>query len=55
MISVEKVFNSSSYDEEMKYWNAVMPELEEYMQSWNLAMLESPLLYNIYNITSRVL
>lgn len=30
------------YDEEMKYWNAVMPELEEYMQSWNLAMLESP-------------
>lgn len=30
------------YDEEMKFWSAVMPELEEYTQSWNLAMLENP-------------
>ena len=29
------------YDEEMKFWNAVMPEVEEYIQGWNGAMLES--------------
>ena len=30
------------YDGEMKFWNAAMPELEEYEQAWKLAMLESP-------------
>ncbi len=29
------------YDNEQKFWNAVMPELEEYMQKWSLAMLQS--------------
>ena len=30
------------YDEEMKFWNATMPELQEYSQQWTMAMLESP-------------
>ena len=30
------------YDEEQKFWSATLPELEEYLQAWNLAMLESP-------------
>jgi len=30
------------YDEETRFWNRAMPELEEYMQQWTLAMLESP-------------
>ena len=30
------------YDEEMKFWNAAMPELQEYEQAWTQAMLESP-------------
>ena len=30
------------YDGEMSFWNAAMPELEEYEQAWKLAMLESP-------------
>lgn len=30
------------YDEEMRYWNTIGPELQEYMQGWTLAMLESP-------------
>ena len=30
------------YDEERKFWSAAMPELEEYLQTWNLTMLESP-------------
>lgn len=30
------------YDAEMKVWYAVIPEIEEYMQKWNLAMLDSP-------------
>ena len=30
------------YDEEMNFWNAALPELEEYEQAWKLAMLESP-------------
>ena len=30
------------YDEEMKFWNATLPELQEYSQQWTLAMLESP-------------
>ena len=29
------------YDGEMKFWNAAMPELQEYQQAWTLAMLES--------------
>ena len=29
------------YDGEMKYWNRVYPELQEYMQAWNQAMLDS--------------
>ncbi len=32
----------SFYDEEMKFWNAVSPELQEYDQLWTAAMLESP-------------
>ena len=28
------------YDAEMKFWNAAMPELEEYAQNWTMAMLE---------------
>lgn len=28
------------YDGEMKFWNAAMPELQEYEQAWTLAMLE---------------
>lgn len=30
------------YDGEMKFWSAMGPELEEYLQSWNRTMLESP-------------
>lgn len=30
------------YDNEMKFWDASMPELSEYLQTWTLAMLESP-------------
>jgi len=30
------------YDNESKFWDAAAPELEEYMQKWTLAMLESP-------------
>ena len=30
------------YDGEMKFWNAAMPELQEYEQAWTMAMLESP-------------
>ena len=30
------------YDGEVKFWNAAGPELEEYSQAWNLAMLNSP-------------
>ena len=30
------------YDEEVKFWSGAMPELEEDMQAWNVAMLESP-------------
>ena len=30
------------YDGEVKFWNAASPELEEYYQAWNVAMLESP-------------
>ena len=30
------------YDGEMNFWNAALPELEEYGQAWNVAMLESP-------------
>ena len=30
------------YDGEMNFWNAAMPELQEYEQAWKLAMLESP-------------
>ena len=30
------------YDGEMKFWNAAMPELQEYQQAWTMAMLESP-------------
>lgn len=29
------------YDGEMSFWNAALPELEEYGQAWNVAMLES--------------
>ena len=30
------------YDEEMKFWNAVMPELQAYQQQWTMALLASP-------------
>lgn len=30
------------YDEEMKFFNGVLPELEEYEQTWTMALLESP-------------
>lgn len=30
------------YNSEEQLWNAVEPELEEYIQSWTLALLESP-------------
>lgn len=30
------------YDEEKKYWDRITPELEEYLQNWTKAMLESP-------------
>ena len=30
------------YDGEMNFWNAAIPELEEYEQAWKLAMLGSP-------------
>lgn len=29
------------YDAEMQFWNEAMPELEEYMQAWTSAMLDS--------------
>ncbi|MGM9537967.1 MAG: M3 family oligoendopeptidase [Candidatus Onthomonas sp.] len=32
----------SFYDGEMKFWNAAMPELQEYTQAWTRAMLASP-------------
>ena len=30
------------YDGEMKFWNGLLPELEEYRQNWTMAMLQSP-------------
>lgn len=30
------------YDEEMKFWNALSPELQEYEQQWTAVMLSSP-------------
>lgn len=30
------------YDEEMRFWNTLSPELQEYEQTWTLAMLNSP-------------
>ncbi|MCD7736243.1 MAG: M3 family oligoendopeptidase [Lachnospiraceae bacterium] len=30
------------YDKEMKFWNAAMPELQEYQQAWTAALLASP-------------
>ena len=30
------------YKEEDKYWNQAMPQLEEYVQQWTLALMESP-------------
>ena len=30
------------YDEEIKFWNSAMPELQEYSQAWTMAMLASP-------------
>lgn len=30
------------YDEEMKFWNALLPELQEYEQAWTAAMLNCP-------------
>ena len=30
------------YDGEMKFWNAALPELQEYQQQWTMAMLQSP-------------
>ncbi len=30
------------YDQEMKYWNATLPEIQEYYHRWTLAMLGSP-------------
>ena len=30
------------YDGEINFWNAAGPELKEYYQAWNIAMLESP-------------
>ena len=32
----------SFYDGEVKFWNAAGPELQEYQQAWNQAMLNSP-------------
>jgi len=30
------------YDQEVKFWNAAYPELQEYQQAWTMALLESP-------------
>ncbi|MCC8106810.1 MAG: M3 family oligoendopeptidase [Clostridiales bacterium] len=30
------------YDGEVKFWNAALPELQEYGQAWTMALLESP-------------
>ena len=30
------------YDVEMKFWNAFLPEVQEYSQQWTMALLESP-------------
>lgn len=30
------------YDGEETFWNGAMPQLQEYMQAWTMAMLESP-------------
>ena len=30
------------YEEECNYYNRMLPEVEEYSQQWNLAMLNSP-------------
>ena len=30
------------YDGEMKFWNAALPELQEYTQAWTVALLASP-------------
>ena len=30
------------YDSEMKFWNSVLPQLQEYVQAFDRAMLESP-------------
>ena len=30
------------YEEETRFWNMLMPELQEYLQQWTMAMLASP-------------
>ena len=30
------------YDAEAKFWNEAQPELQEYVQAWTMAMLQSP-------------
>ena len=30
------------YDGEAKFWNGAQPELQEYVQAWTMAMLQSP-------------
>jgi len=30
------------YDDEMKFWNNTLPELQEYSQQWTMALLQSP-------------
>ena len=30
------------YDDEVKFWNGAEPQLEEDLQQWTMAMLESP-------------
>ena len=44
LVSIRHSINTKDefYDEEMKFWNAAMPELQEYSQLWSMAMLKSP-------------
>ena len=30
------------YDDEMKFWNVTMPELQQYSQQWTMTLLQSP-------------
>lgn len=44
LVSIRHSINTKDefYDSEMNFWNSVMPEMQEYFQSWTEAMTASP-------------